>query len=139
MKTSTVVGWVAVLALGASSARAAEPRRDALVAALLAQARKDDPRFAGFSAERGGALYRGTRQGKEGPVACATCHGASPLEKGQTRLGKAIEPMAVSRNPARFTDADNVEKWFKRNCAEVLGRACTAAEKGDFITFLAGQ
>lgn len=135
MKTTNLVALAAVLALAAPAARA-EPRRDAIVGALLAQARQADPRFTGFSAERGAALYRTAHQGKDGQTSCATCHGASPTEKGQTRLGKAIDPMAVSKNPARYTDADNVDKWFKRNCTEVLGRACTAVEKGDFITFM---
>jgi hypothetical protein len=138
MKTWSLVAVLAVAALGASTAQA-EPRRDAILAGLREQAKKDDPRFAGFSAERGAAFYRGTHPGKDGPTACATCHGASPQASGQTRLGKAIEPMAVSKNPARYTDPASVEKWFKRNCAEVLGRACTAAEKGDFIAFMSGQ
>jgi hypothetical protein len=47
--------------------------------------------------------------------------------------------MAVSANAARFTDARDVEKRFSRDCKNVLGRACTAAEKGDFITFLASR
>jgi hypothetical protein len=47
--------------------------------------------------------------------------------------------MAVSTNPVRFTDAKDVEKRFGRDCKNVLGRACTAREKGDFITFLASQ
>jgi cytochrome c peroxidase len=138
MKTWSLVAAVAVAGLG-SSVALAEPRRDAILADLREQARKEDPRFAGFSAERGGTLFRATHQGKDGPISCSTCHGASPLGSGQTRLGKAIDPMAVSKNPARYTDAANVEKWFKRNCAEVLGRACTAVEKGDFITFMSGQ
>jgi hypothetical protein len=138
MRISKVIAALAAIGVGASTAHA-EPRRDAIVAALRDQARKEDPRFAGFSAERGASFYRATHQTKEGPTACATCHGASPQDRGQTRLGKAIDPIAVSRNPARFTDAENVEKWFKRNCGEVLGRACTAAEKGDFITFMSGQ
>jgi hypothetical protein len=29
-----------------------------------------------------------------------------------------------------------VEKWFKRNCNDVAGRACTALEKGDVLTYL---
>jgi hypothetical protein len=139
MKTVTLVALAVTLGLTAAGAVAAEPQRDAIVLALLAEAKKADSRFAGFSAERGAALYRATHPGKEGPISCASCHGGSPKEKGQTKLGKAIEPMAVSRNPGRYTDADNVEKWFKRNCGEVLGRACTATEKGDFITFMSGQ
>jgi len=29
-----------------------------------------------------------------------------------------------------------VEKWFKRNCKDVLARECTAQEKADFVAFL---
>ncbi len=47
--------------------------------------------------------------------------------------------MAVSRSPERFTDPDKVAKWFARNCDTVLGRPCTAREKGDFITFMQRQ
>ena len=50
--------------------------------------------------------------------------------------GKAIEPMATAANPRRFTDVAKVEKWFKRNCKDVLDRECTAREKGDVITYL---
>jgi hypothetical protein len=55
---------------------------------------------------------------------------------GQTRAGKAIEPMAVSANPKRFTDPAKVTKWFLRNCGTVLGRECTAVEKGNVLTYL---
>ena len=47
--------------------------------------------------------------------------------------------MAVSANPKRYTNKADVEKWFKRNCKQVLGRECTPAEKGDFITFMMSQ
>ena len=47
--------------------------------------------------------------------------------------------MAVSSNPGRFTDPVQVEKRFDRDCPNVLGRACTAEEKGDFITYLKEQ
>jgi hypothetical protein len=47
--------------------------------------------------------------------------------------------MAVSSNPARFTDPAQVEKRFDRDYPNVLGRVCTAEEKGDFITYLKGQ
>ena len=29
-----------------------------------------------------------------------------------------------------------VEKWFARNCNDVLGRACTPVEKGDVLAWL---
>jgi Domain of unknown function (DUF1924) len=118
----------------------ADPRRDAILGELLAQARKAEPGFAGFSAERGAAFYRATHTGgKQGTASCTSCHGSTPQGQGQTRAGKAIEPMAVSKNPARYTNKDDVEKWFTRNCNDVLGRACTAKEKGDFLTYMMGQ
>jgi hypothetical protein len=39
-------------------------------------------------------------------------------------------------NAGRFTDAAKTEKWFKRNCIEVIGKECTAAEKADFVAYL---
>ena len=54
-----------------------------------------------------------------------------PSEKGET-----IAPLAPTANAERFTRPDKVEKWFKRNCNEVLGRPCTAQEKGDLLAYL---
>jgi hypothetical protein len=129
-----------ILGLLAGVDASADPRRDAILAELLAQAQKDEPGFARFSAERGAAFYRATHKGgKQGTSSCTSCHGSTPQGKGQTRAGKAIEPMAVSKSPARYTNKDDVEKWFTRNCNDVLGRACTVKEKGDFLTYMMGQ
>jgi len=131
---------VVILGLLGRAAAFADPRRDAILADLLAQAQQAEPGFAGFSAERGAALYQAAHTGgKQGTGSCTACHGTSPQDTGQTRAGKAIEPMAVSKNPARYTDKANVEKWFTRNCQDVLGRACSAREKGDFLTYMLGQ
>jgi hypothetical protein len=128
----TLVAAAAVLATGSG-----DPR-DAILAGYAAEAKAADPGFAGFSAERGRALYTGPHQGGSGEAnACAACHTPDPRRPGQhVRTGRLIEPMAVSANPARFTDAADVEKRFRRDCKNVLGRACTPTEKGDFITFL---
>jgi hypothetical protein len=141
MKASHVM-MVSVVTLGvlACAVSSADPRRDAILAGLLAQAQQDEPGFTQFSAERGAAFYRATHTGgKQGTGSCTACHGNTPLDTGQTRAGKAIEPMAVSKSPTRYTDKANVEKWFTRNCTDVLGRACTAKEKGDFLTYMMGQ
>ncbi len=134
-----VAAAVALLALAPLAH--ADPARDAILASLAAQAKQADPAFAGFSAERGATLYR-SQHGTDDPDvrACASCHGDDPKAAGQNvKTGKPIEPMAVSANPKRFTNEADVEKWFRRNCKDVLGRACSAAEKGDFITFLTSQ
>jgi hypothetical protein len=129
----------AVLLAGAGATRA-NPARDAILAQLAAEAKQSDPGFAGFSAQRGDAFWHATHGGgKPDTPACITCHTRDPRAQGQTRAGKMIQPMAVSKTPDRFTDPAKVEKWFTRNCKTVLGRPCTAVEKGDVITYLSGQ
>ena len=131
---------VAFVALS-TAAFAANPARDALLADYAAQAKQADPAFKGFTVERGQTLYS-TKHADAKPetTACKACHGEDPTQPGRNaKTGKAIDPMAVSANPQRFTNKDDVEKWFGRNCKEVLGRECTALEKGDYITFLSAR
>ena len=132
---------LAVVLLFAAGLAAADPGRDAILADLAAQAKQADANFSAFSADRGGAFFRATQAGGDPKTpACAACHTENPKMSGQNaKTGKPIDPMAVSASPARFTNKDDVEKWFRRNCKEVLGRECTPLEKGDFITFMASQ
>ncbi len=124
---------LAMPALGAAPALAAET--PAGLSARYAQ-EAGIPTSA-LSAERGAALYRTEHPGQGGKaVSCASCHTANPKQPGQTRVGKRIEPMAPAVNPQRFTDAAKAEKWFKRNCQDVLRRECSPQEKGDFILWL---
>jgi len=124
---------------GVNSAQA-NPARDAIVAAFAAQAKAENPAFSGFSAAAGDTLFHSTHTGgKPDTPSCSTCHGAHPQSSGKTRAEKVIEPMAVSVNPTRFTDTEKVDKWFFRNCRSVLGRECTAQEKGDYLTFMISQ
>lgn len=128
---------LAVIALGAVPALAAEPARDAIVAAYAAQAKQQDPGFAGFSAARGEALYRSRHTANPEIASCSTCHTDDPAKPGRhAKTGRAIEPVALSANPKRFLEADKVEERFLRDCKSILGRVCTATEKGDYLTFL---
>lgn len=69
---------------------------------------------------------------------CASCHGAVPRQAGRhAATGKSIGPLAPALNPERFTDPKKVEKWFRRNCNDVVGRECTADEKADVLSWLA--
>jgi mono/diheme cytochrome c family protein len=98
-----------------------------------AAAKQENAGFKDFSATRGQTLYAA----KHGESACATCHGDTPKAHGKhAKTGKDILPLAPSANPERFRDAAKVEKWFKRNCTEVLNRACSAQEKGDFMAYV---
>jgi hypothetical protein len=68
---------------------------------------------------------------------CASCHTQNPLSVGKhAKTGKDIAPLAPAANAERLTSPDKVEKWFKRNCNDVLGRTCTPQEKGDVLAFL---
>lgn len=92
---------------------------------------------ANFSADAGKALFQANHTGGNPDTpSCTTCHTADPKNVGHTRAGKEIAPMASSLSPDRFTDPAKVEKWFGRNCNTVLGRECTAQEKGDILTYL---
>jgi cytochrome c peroxidase len=64
-----------------------------------------------------------TRHGKE--WSCASCHTAVPTVDGKhASTGKVIGPMAPALNAERFTDAAKTEKWFRRNCNDVMGPGC---------------
>jgi hypothetical protein len=94
---------------------------------------------AGFSpsAERGRQFYGEKRGATEKMPSCTTCHTDDPIAVGKHVItGKPIEAMAPVAGSPRFTDAAKTEKWFRRNCKEVVGRECTAAEKADLLRFL---
>ena len=135
----TITLLTAILALSLSNTSFAGPR-DELLAQYGSAAKAADPAFAGFSAVRGKTLFLQTfTGGKPDSTSCTSCHGSDPRAPGRALTGKTIEPMAVSASAARYTDPAKVEKWFKRNCTEVMGRECTAMEKGDWLSFMAGQ
>ncbi len=117
-----------IVAMILSTATLAGPREDLLTQYAAAA------KATSFSAARGQTLHtQSFSGGKPDTPSCTTCHGKDTL------TGKTIEPVAVSVMPMRYTDPAKVEKWFKRNCTEVLGRECTPQEKGDWLTFVIGQ
>lgn len=82
-----------------------------------------------------GEQFFAAKHGRE--WACATCHGAVPSGQGRhAATGKSIAPLAPAFNPERLTDPAKTEKWFRRNCNDVLGRECTAEEKADVVAWL---
>jgi hypothetical protein len=97
---------------------------------------------SGYSAQAGAAPQPGRGQqfftqthGRE--WSCSSCHGAVPTQTGKhASTGKPIAPLAPAFNPERFTDVGKTEKWFRRNCNDVVGRECTAAEKADVLSWL---
>lgn len=110
--------------------------------APLAQSATPGDMLSGYTAQAGkpanparGQQFFTTRQGRE--WSCASCHGAVPTQDGKhASTGKAIKPLAPAFNPERFTDAVKTEKWFRRNCNDVMGRECSASEKADALSWL---
>lgn len=127
-----ILVFAAVAGLTSLTASAQTPN-DALTTIKL-DAKGANPAFQGFSAERGASFFRQTH-GNE--LSCSSCHTENPGASGKhAKTGKIIKPLAPAANAERFTDPAKVEKWFKRNCNDVLGRVCTPQEKGDVITYL---
>lgn len=131
MKLSTMVRLSAALTAAAwlvFPAQAATPAE--LLAGYSTQA------GAAASPQRGEQFFNVTH-GKE--WSCASCHGTVPTQAGKhASTGKVIGALAPSANAQRFSDAAKVEKWFRRNCNDVLGRECSVTEKADVMSWLVG-
>lgn len=83
---------------------------------------------------RGQAFFT-SKHGKD--WSCASCHNAPPTTEGKhASTGKRIDTLAPAFNPKGFTDAAKTEKWFRRNCNDVIGRECSASEKADVLAWL---
>jgi len=124
---TTTIGGVVFPASGVAPVEELQKR-------LEAEARAGSAVFSGFSAQRGERFFKATHGGD---WSCASCHTENPVVPGKhAKTGKTIAPLAPGANPQRFTDAATVDKWFRRNCNDVLGRACTAQEKGDVLLYL---
>lgn len=109
---------------------------------LMAHAVTPAEQLAGYTAQagvpaqpqRGQQLFT-TTHGKA--WSCASCHTAQPTVAGKhASTGKSIGPLAPAFNAERFTDSAKTEKWFRRNCNDVMRRECTAAEKADVLAWL---
>ncbi len=103
-----------------------------------AQATSTQPGFAANGAR--GKAFAARDWGNSARLPnCVACHTDNPANPGSHAVtGKRIAALAPAVTPERFSDPAKVEKWFKRNCNEVVGRACTSAEKADFIQFAMG-
>lgn len=85
-------------------------------------------------AARGQAFFT-RRHG--GEWSCSSCHGTPPVGEGRhATTGKSIAPLAPAFNPRSFTDSARSDKWFRRNCKDVLNRECSAGEKADVLAYL---
>ncbi|MFO1296118.1 MAG: DUF1924 domain-containing protein [Rubrivivax sp.] len=101
--------------------------------------------LARFAADAGtpgqperGRIFFTERHG--GQWSCSSCHGSPPTANGKhANTGKVIDPLAPAFNPAAFTTTARVDKWFRRNCNDVLKRECTAGEKADVLAYLLAQ
>ncbi len=107
-----------------------------------ADAATPDQMLADYAAQAGttpsparGREFFTTRHGKE--WSCSSCHGSPPTQTGKhASTGKPIGALAPAYNSERFTDAAKTEKWFRRNCNDVVGRECSAGEKADVLSWL---
>lgn len=131
-RIKSVTTTLALLAVASSPLAARAGDTSAAAQLALWQTQAGSP----ASTERGKTFFT-SRHG--GDLSCASCHGTPPTAQGKhASTGKLIEPLAPAINPARFTDTAKVNKWFTRNCKDVLSRECTASEKADVLAYLTG-
>ncbi|MBK6726463.1 MAG: DUF1924 domain-containing protein [Xanthomonadales bacterium] len=115
-----------------------------LFAALGAQAETPAQLGDGYARQAGAKAKGDANRGMQlftqrhgSDWSCSSCHGDRPVVPGRhASTGKTIAPLAPTANPQRFTDPAKVEKWFRRNCNDVLGRECSVLEKADVIAWL---
>lgn len=134
MQQCTRYGWFLLLSsvCGSSPTWADTPQQ--MLDGYNAQAQAESVDFQGFDVQRGAQFFNNTHAND---WSCATCHTSNPAAMGKhDKTAKSIEPLAPSANAERFTNPKKVEKWFKRNCNDVLERTCTSLEKGDVLTYL---
>lgn len=121
--------WVAALCLMFSgAAMAADTSATEQLQRWTAEAK------APGNADKGKVFFSAKHGGE---WSCASCHNAPPTTDGKhATTGKPIAPLAPGFNPKAFTDTAKVDKWFRRNCKDVLSRECTAPEKADVMAYL---
>ena len=87
---------------------------------------------------KAGQIFFTNAHGRE--WSCASCHGTPPTGDGKhASTGKRIAPLAPAFNPQALTQTARTDKWFRRNCNDVLGRECSATEKADVLAYLIQQ
>jgi len=127
MRRGRLLAALASLALGSAAAHAAGT-------SAAQQLERFSQSGTPGQAERGRAFFT-ARHG--GEWSCASCHGSPPVIAGRhAGTGKPIAALAPAFNRESFTDTAKVDKWFKRNCNDVLRRECSSGEKADVLAYL---
>ena len=126
-----------LLGLSAFTAQADVATAQKLADKYLVIAKAVDANSTGLSVSDGKAFFSREITVKGKPVACASCHTSNPADTGKNIVtGKPIRPLSPLVNAKRFTSVEKVEKEFTDHCNDVIGRDCTAQEKGNFIAYL---
>jgi hypothetical protein len=134
---NTSIALLAALGLFSASAFADPASAQKLADKYAVIAKNINPEYKGLSADAGKAFFTRelTIRGKQ--IACASCHTTNPANPGKHIVTKKpIKPLAPSANPERFSDVAKVEKNFEKHCLEIIGRDCTAEEKGNYIAYM---
>lgn len=120
--STLILPWVPGWAHAADTSPAAQLQRWS----ALAGEKPDSNRGKQFFTSRHG-----------GEWSCASCHGVLPVRPGKhASTGKVLDALAPAGNPQAFTTEARVDKWFRRNCKDVLSRECTPGEKADVLAWL---
>jgi len=127
----SLLGLTSISALADVDTAKAFARKYAMIAKHI------NPEFVGFLPDAGRQFFTREYTFRGQQISCSACHTNDPAKEGKhIKTKKKIAPLSPVVNKERFTDLDKIEKNFTDHCNEVLGRDCTAQEKGDYIAYL---
>jgi hypothetical protein len=136
--TAALIGSiVGILMLTSFSAQADVDTAKKFAKKYASIAKTINPEFIGFQPDRGRAFFTKKIPVGSKMISCSSCHTDNPAHEGSHMVThKKIAPLSPVVNAKRFTDLDKIEKNFTEHCNDILGKDCTAQEKGDYIAYL---
>jgi hypothetical protein len=128
---------LALLAAFSLTAQASQQWATQFAKGYEAQAQTSNPKFV--ATEKAGREFYTKKVVVDGKdLACAACHTDNPAITGKHNVtGKAIQPLAPSANPNRFTsDRVKSEVGISKHCKDLYGKDCSVQDKANFLTYI---
>lgn len=137
MRNKLIVALLIALGVLSLNAQADVETAKAFARKYAVVAKNINPDFKGFYPDMGRNFFKRELTLKGQQVSCSSCHTDNPANPGKHIVThKPIKPLSPVIEKTRFSNLEKVEEKFVEHCNEILGRDCTAQEKGNYIAYL---